>query len=290
MPIRLLVTGSSGQFGQEFCKLQSTRYEIIGMSRKDADISNPKQVKAVINKIRPQIVVHTAAITDVDACEDNPDLAMKVNCAGAENVARAAKEMGVPIVHFSTDYVFDGTKLSAYIESDITCAISHYGKSKLAGENAIKDGNSNWTIIRTSLVYSEHRRNFVKSIITQAVSGKELRVVDDQFSSPTWTKDIVDQTMKIIESNQTGLFHVASKGETSRYEFARLILKILKIDAAVEPVTSEQRPRLAKRPGRSTLKSERLGAFGIDLMRPYNEAIEQFLKLHGAEILEEVKD
>lgn len=290
MPTKLLVTGSTGQLGREFCSFESSEFEIIGISRKDADITKIAEVRSAINKFKPDIVIHTAAMVDVDDCELNPELAMNVNSIGARNVALAANESSASVVYISTDYVFDGNKGSAYVESDTTNAISNYGKSKLAGENAIEESNKNWTIIRTSWVYSQYRRNFVKSILKQALSGKTLKVVDDQFSSPTWTKDIVRQTMKIIELKQARLFHVAAKGETSRYDFAKQILTKMKIDAQIEPVSTAQIPRPAKRPMRSTLTSERLPELGIDTMRPYNEALDEFLNQFGDEILSELKN
>ncbi|HEX2897406.1 MAG TPA: NAD(P)-dependent oxidoreductase, partial [candidate division Zixibacteria bacterium] len=144
---KILVTGVTGQLGMEFCSFKSDSFEIIGVRRKDADIRDYKQVIKVVNKHEPEIIIHTAAMTDVDACEKEQDLAMAINCSGARNVALAAQKSNAAIIYVSTDYVFDGTKQCAYVESDATNPISHYGHSKLMGEKAVIEFHGKWTII-----------------------------------------------------------------------------------------------------------------------------------------------
>lgn len=286
---KILVTGATGQLGMEFCGFNSDRFEIIGAVRKDADIRDFKQVIKVVKKHEPEIIIHTAAMTDVDACEKEQDLAMAINCSGARNVALAAKKSNSAIIYISTDYVFDGLKNSAYVESDKTNPISHYGHSKLMGEKAVMEFHGNWTIVRCGWIYSQNGKNFVKSIITAAKKGKKpLKVVNDQIGSPTWTKDIVAQTLKILESGQTGLFHVASHGEISRFEFAKLFLQRLYPGAKIEPCTTKEYPLPAKRPARSSLSGERLKSLGIDLMRPLEVSLAEFIDKYGEHLLNEV--
>jgi dTDP-4-dehydrorhamnose reductase len=288
MMTKLLVTGSTGQLGREFCKLQSSEYEIAGISSADADITSPEQVRAVLSKHKPDLIVHTAAMTDVDACEKNPERAHQVNTGGPENIAKAALDYKALIIYISTDYVFDGEKNAAYTESDIPNPISIYGRTKLEGEKAVQNNCSDWIIIRTSWIYSSFGNNFIKSVIKQAYSEKPLKVVNDQIGSPTWTKDIVKQTMKLIDSGKTQLFHVASKGKVSRFDMATYILRALKFDREVIPISTREMSRPAKRPKCTPLVSERLGQLGIDSMRPYTEALDEFLELHGEELLHEI--
>ena len=291
MKTKLLVTGSTGQLGSEFCRQLMGRFNVISVSRNEANFTDLAQVTKVIKTFKPDYVIHTAAFTDVDSCEQDSIKATDMNSTGAGNVALAAQIAGAEIVYFSTDYVFDGTKNSAYVESDIPNPISEYGNSKLAGEMATMELNKNWTIIRCGWIYGDQGKNFVKSIVHSAKSNKSpLRVVNDQFGSPTWTKDIVEQTSRIIETKQRGLFHVASKGEISRYKFARLILERMMPHAKIEPCETKDFPRPAKRPARSSLISERLCKLGIDLMRPYNESLTEFLEQYGEQLLNEISD
>lgn len=291
MKVKLLITGSSGQLGSEFCALLAPEYDVVGIGREDADITNYSQISRVINRHKPNYLIHTAAFTDVDACEQNSQMAMAVNATGAKIVALAAQKAGADIIYFSTDYVFDGNKTSAYVESDTPNPISEYGKSKHAGELATIAVGGNWTIIRIGWIYADHGKNFVKSILSSSKINKDnLRVVNDQFGSPTWTRDIVIQTAQIIEAKQTGLFHVAAKGEVSRYEFARIILQRLMPDSKIEPCGTEDFPRPAMRPSRSTLKSERLDKLGIDTMRPYDVCLTEFLDQYGEKLLNEISN
>lgn len=286
---KILVTGAEGQLGREFCKFVSEKYYFVGVGKTEADIRNYKEVISVVKKNEPSIIIHTAAMTDVDACEKEQSMAMEINSGGTRNVALAAQKTGAAIIYFSTDYVFDGAKDSAYVEIDKPNPISHYGFTKLMGEKVIMAFHGNWTIIRTGWIYSQFGNNFVKTIVSAAKRRNGLvKVVEDQFGSPTWTKDIVAQTKKIIESGETGLFHAASKGEVSRYQFAKLILNKLMPDSLIEPCTTNDFPRMARRPVRSTLAGERLERCGIDVMRSYEVALNEFLNIHGNELLNEV--
>ena len=291
MSAKILVTGSSGQLGLEFCKTLSNKFEICGIGRKEADIRNYKQVITAINEHEPNIVIHTAALTDVDLCEKDQNAAMEINSSGTRNVAKAAQRAGASIIYISTDYVFDGTKDTSYLESDKPNPVSHYGFTKLLGEKAVMEFHGNWTIIRTGWVYSLCRKNFLKSIVSAAKKKRQiLRVVDDQFGSPTWTKDIVNQTLKIIELGETGIFHVAAKGEISRFELAKKVMNKLMPEVKIEACSTRDFPRPAKRPARSSLRSERLETMGIDIMRTIDESLNEFLTEYGGQLLNEMPD
>ncbi len=289
MPDKLLVTGANGQLGTEFCRQLAGIYKVCEMTRKDADITDLKHISKVINRHKPDYVIHTAAFTDVDGCELDGIKAMAVNAIGAKNVALAARKIGAKIIYFSTDYVFDGAKTSAYVESDLANPISEYGRSKYAGELAIIEASDDWTIVRIGWIYGDHGKNFIKSIL--AASTKTIgpiQVVIDQFGSPTWTKDIVFQTARLIEAKQTGLYHVASKGEISRYDFARIILTRFMPRAKLEACATGDFPRPAPRPARSTLKSERLDKLGIDIMPRFEQSLSEFLEQYGEKLINEI--
>lgn len=289
MKTKLLVTGSIGQLGVEFCNYRSDLFEMTGISKRDADIRDYKPVISAVNRHKPDIIIHSAAMTDVDACEKDQSLAMDINVGGTRNVALAAEKSGAAIIYFSTDYVFDGKKERTYVESDKPNPISHYGFTKLTGEKVVREFHGNWTIIRTGWVYSPNRKNFVKSIVSTANKEKgPVKVVNDQYGSPTWTREIVKQTIKIIEASQTGIFHVAAKGEVSRFEFAKLILNRLLPDVEIVPCATKEFPRPAKRPARSSLNSERLEALGIDVMRSVETGLDEFLNEFGEQLINEM--
>jgi len=245
--------------------------------------------------LRPQFVIHAAAYTDVDGSESNYELAMSINDAGSRNVAIACREIGAGMIYYSTDYVFAGEKVSPYLESDTPDPKTVYGQSKLAGEEAVTEMLENFAIVRIAWLYGRHGWNFVRTMLKlgrQQVeagrSGKEvtpLKVVDDQVGNPTWTVEVVRQTAEIMKHHLRGVFHATSEGETSWYGFARDIFSLMGMPVTLVPCTTEQMPRPAPRPARSSLENARLKAAGRNLMRPYNDALAEFLELYGRELM-----
>ena len=213
-------------------------------------------------------------------------------------MALACKAVNAKLVYFSTDYVFDGAKSSSYIETDRTNPINIYGRSKLDGESKCLTSWADTVIIRIGWIYSENGSNFLKKILAAAKRKAEtaraagekpvLKVVDDQIGTPTWTKDIAVQIQKLIERNVSGVYHVASNPEVSRFEFAREILTTMLPEVTVEPCYSSEYNTEAKRPLRSSLSCEKLKSENLSVMRPWQESLEEFLKLHGKQLLNEI--
>ena len=298
MPNKVLVTGANGQLGRALVSEFSDKYEVVGITRKDADITDKIEISRVISSHRPRYVLHTAAFTNVDRCETEPEKAALVNSTGTENVALTCKAVNAKLVYFSTDYVFDGAKSSSYIETDRTNPINIYGRSKLDGESKCLASWADTVIIRIGWIYSKNGSNFLKKILAAAKRKTEtaraagekpcLKVVSDQIGTPTWTKDIAMQIQKLIERNVSGVYHVASGPEVSRFEFAREILTMMLPDVTIEPCSSSEFETEAKRPLRSSLSCEKLKSENLSVMRPWQESLEEFLKLHGKQLLNEI--
>jgi dTDP-4-dehydrorhamnose reductase len=251
--MRVVVTGAAGQVGRELVEHLDGA---IGLDRTECDVASLDAVRAMVARHRPDIVIHCAAYTDVDGCEADPERAMRVNGMGPYNLARATDAY---IVALSTDYVFDGTKETPYVESDAPNPISVYGRSKLAGERALDLDRH--AIVRTSLVCGVYGRNLVKTILRLAREGRPLRFVADQRGTPTVVHDLVPLLARIAAERRTGVWHVANQGPASPYELAREVLKAAGDDVArVEPITAAELGRPARRPANGVLASERLRA------------------------------
>jgi dTDP-4-dehydrorhamnose reductase len=288
---RILVTGSEGQLGQELVSFLSSAYDVVGVDFEDCDIRLYSNVRVCVRDVQPDIVIHSAAYTDVDECEIDQRTAMAVNTAGTENVARACKEVGARMVYYSTDYVFDGAKQSPYIETDATGPKTVYGKSKLEGERQVVDLLDDYVILRIAWVYGTEGKNFVKTMINLGLKQLEaqrqgrqmepLKVIDDQMGNPTWTVEIAKQTRVVLEHNLIGLFHCTAEEETSWYGFASKIFEKLNMPVQIRPCTTEEFPRPAPRPRRSSLENKRLKEAGLNVMRPWDIALAEFLDQRG---------
>ena len=288
---RILVIGSEGQLGQELVPFFSSAYDVVGVDLEDCDIRLYSNVRAYVRDVQPDIVIHAAAHTDVDECEIDQRMAMAVNAAGTENVARACKEVDARIVYYSTDYVFDGTKQSPYVETDSVGPKTVYGKSKLEGERQVVDLLDDYVILRIAWLYGRVGRNFVRTMVQlgfhqmqQSRLGEiitPLKVVDDQFGNPCWTLEIARQTRVILDNDLTGVFHATSEGETSWYGFARMIFEKLNMPVQVRPCPTEEFPRPAPRPKRSSLENKRLKETGLNVMRRWDIALAEFLDQRG---------
>jgi dTDP-4-dehydrorhamnose reductase len=288
---RILVTGSEGQLGQELVPFFSSAYDVVGADFEDCDVRLYSNVRVCVRDVQPDIVIHAAADTDVDECEIDQRMAMAVNAAGTENVARACKEVGAKMVYYSTDYVFDGTKQSPYVETDAVDPKTVYGKSKLEGERQVVDLLDDYVILRIAWLYGIEGQNFVKTMVRlgleqldarkQARPTEPLKVVDDQFGNPCWTLEIARQTGVVLANNLTGIFHATSEGETSWYGFARMIFEELNMPVQVRPCPTEEFPRPAPRPKRSSLENKRLKEAGLNIMRSWDIALAEFLDQRG---------
>ncbi len=268
--MKILLTGSSGQVGYELARSLQGIGEVVALERAQLDLSDLDQVRDVIRRVRPGLIVNPAAYTAVDKAESEPELAYRINAEAPGLMAQEAKVLGAALVHYSTDYVFDGSEPAPRVEDDATGPLNVYGASKLAGEQAIAAAGIAHLIFRTSWVYGMRGKNFLLTMMRLAREREELRVVADQHGAPTWSRTIADTTALVLSQahaggsewwrQNSGVYHLSSQGQTSWFDFTKAILEEAGIDCRVLPIASDQYPVPAKRPQYSVLSSERLMA------------------------------
>ncbi|KZE97369.1 dTDP-4-dehydrorhamnose reductase [Geobacillus stearothermophilus] len=276
--MKVVVTGAKGQLGTDLVHLLADRgYEVYGYGREELDITNFDQVKQVIAEVRPDVVIHAAAYTKVDLAESEPDKAFLINAYGTRNVAVASETVGAKLVYISTDYVFDGKANVPYNEFAPTNPLSVYGKSKLAGEQFVRDLHSKFFIVRTSWVYGKHGNNFVKTMLKLAQERDQLMVVNDQVGCPTYTVDLANCILELLQTEKYGIYHVSNSGYCSWYEFAKAIFEEAGIEVKVNPCTTKDFPRPAPRPAYSVFDHMALRLNGFNEMRNWREALKEFI-------------
>jgi len=291
--MRILITGSNGQLGYDCTRLLTARHDLIPFSSRDLDISDGSAVEAAMRATRPEVVLNCAAFTKVDACETETELAAAVNTRGPQYLAEALARHGGHLIHISTDYVFDGHKPlpGAYTEEDTPAPLSQYGKTKLAGEEAIRTRLPNAAIVRTAWVYGLHGQNFLKKILHLVVKVQppRLKIVHDQYGSPTWSWRLARQLDRLIEVRATGLYHATAEGFCTWYELARYFLECMGLAYPLEPCTTAEFPTPAPRPANSILENRRLQAAGLNVMRPWQEDVAEFARSYRNELLQEIE-
>lgn len=290
--MKVLITGSSGMLGRALCQALSDKFKVVGMdiikpmsyvlcpmSFIKCDITDREKTVAEIISLKPDIVIHAAAYTDVDGCERDPQKANAVNALGTQNVARACKTNKCLLIYISTDFVFDGKKASPYIESDQPNPISSYGRSKLKGEEFIHSILTRFAIIRSSWLFGKGGHNFVDIILEKARTEEELKVVNDQRGSPTYTPDLAKAIARLIELSDKigGIYHITNSGSCCWYEFALAIKEMANLDADILPISSEQFRSPAKRPKMSILDNTRYQQVTSEKLRPWPEALKEYL-------------
>ncbi len=281
--MKILVTGADGQLGYDVCHalaLQKIVYQ--GVDQKDFDITNEKDVKAYLKTYSPDAVIHCAAYTKVDLAEQESELCWAVNAEGADNVAQACQEIGAKVVYLSTDYVFDGQGERFYGTDAHPNPINVYGKSKLAGEQAVQGRLARFFIVRTSWMYGTHGQNFVKSILQKVDGQGKLQVVGDQFGSPTYTVDLANLLCDLVKTERYGVYHAVNEGVCSRAEFAREIIRCAGKKAEVMEITSLEYPQLAKRPCNSRMDTGELARAGFNRLPSWKDALLRYLREEGA--------
>ena len=285
-PFVVLVTGAGGQLGQELMRLGSRRPDVrlVGLDRRRLNVTDPVACLRAAAEVRPDAVIHAAAYTAVDRAESEPETARLINVDGAHDMAEAAESVGARFCYVSTDYVFNGLGNRPYRESDPTGPCSVYGRTKLAGEAAVLAACTRTFVVRTSWVYGAYGCNFVKTMLKLAETGKPLRVVDDQVGSPTWTYDLAELLLQLVQTDQYGVYHAAGGGHCSWYHFARTIFEICERVVEVSPSTTAEYPRPAPRPAYSVLDSEALRQAGFTPLRHWREALEAYLREHSARL------
>jgi len=281
--MKILIIGCNGQLGNDMVSVcQAEGYTTKAIDYPDIDITDRTLTETIIKDVAPDTIINCAAYTAVDECESNTDIAYQVNAEGVANIASSAQTCDASIVHISTDYVFNGKKGFAYTESDLPNPESVYGKSKLEGEKRLSEITDNFFTFRIAWLYGAHGNNFVKTIRNIALknqeAGKPLKVVNDQFGTPTYTKDICRQVLKTLSTQQYGLYHCTNEGECTWYDFTCHIMKQLKIDIRIEPCTTDEYPRPAPRPRYSVLENHNLKTLGINIMPHWKESFSTFLQ------------
>jgi dTDP-4-dehydrorhamnose reductase len=283
--MKVLVLGANGQLGYEFSNFLRDKAELFAFSHTELDILDFEKLINKFLELSPDIVINCAAYTKVDQTEKEQALAYKINAVGARNVSFASFKINAKVVYFSTDYVFDGKKNTLYNEFDRPNPISVYGKSKLLGEIYTRRHNPDHLILRVSWLYGINGSNFVKTIVRLAKEKGELKVVNDQIGTPTYTLDVVKQTLKLIQGDSVGLYHSANLGQTTWFEFAKRIVENLSFNVKVIPIKTEEFPTLAERPNFSVLEDYLLQLENRNIMRKWEEAFEDFVKTYGKELL-----
>ena len=277
--MKILITGAQGQVGSELAAIAiQSNHNVIAATRSDLDITNEKNVEAYISQVKPDIIINAAAYTAVDKAEEEQDIAYAINCDGAKNLAITCSKLDIPLLHISTDYVFDGSKAAAYNENEAVSPLGIYGKSKWQGEEAIRAHLSQHIILRVAWVFGAKGNNFVKTMLRLGSDRDELNVVADQFGGPTSAKSIAKTLIHLVEIYQKdnnlkwGTYHYCGTEKTNWCDFAKEIFKqansigLLKKDMQVNAISTEQYPTIATRPENSMLDCSKIKKiFGIDM-------------------------
>jgi dTDP-4-dehydrorhamnose reductase len=271
--VRILLTGASGQVGNELLHTLQGLGEVIAPGRDTLDLADLDSVRAAMRALQPGLVVNAAAYTDVERAESEPDAAFRINAEAPKVFAQEARKIGAAMVHYSTDYVFDGRKTGPYLETDAPAPLNSYGRSKLAGEQAVVEAGIDYLILRTSWVYGARGRNFLRTILRLGRERGQLRVVNDQFGAPTWSRTVASMTAAMLAQaqqggadwwrHQRGIYHLSSQGSTSWHGFAEAIMAEAGIHCEVQGVATADYPSLARRPLNSTLSCNKwMNRFG----------------------------
>ncbi len=277
--MKILILGHKGMLGSDLMLRLIASHEVTGKDVDEIDIVSEDECRRVIAECSPEIVINAAGYTNVDGCEANREACFSVNAEGVKNVALACRGRGITLVHFSTDYVFDGRKGSPYVEEDLPAPLNVYGASKREGEQFLCEFAEGFLLIRTAWLYGVHGNNFVKAILGKAAVLKTLEVVDDQVGSPTWTRDLAAAVELLIEGGHTGIFHVTNRGRCSWYEFARAIVQYADLnDVGIQPISTEKLDRPAVRPAWSVLDCRKFEAASGMTLPPWRSALKDYLK------------
>ena len=284
--LKIALIGVNGQLGTDikshFEKKGIKLTGLVGLT--DINVSDYKTSENTIKSIDPDLVINTAAFHDVDLCEDEAHSAFEVNVMGVRNLAIICNKMDIPLMHFSTDYIFDGKKKEPYTEDDCAAPLSLYGISKLAGEQVMRYLLDKYYIIRLSGLYGhagsagKGNTNFVEQMIKMSEKGKEIKVVNDQVLTPTSTIDVAEKLSELIQTGKYGVYHMTNTGSCSWYEFACEIFRLMKIPSKISPTTTEEFGAKARRPEYSVLDNLNLRKIGLDDLRNWKEALREYIE------------
>jgi dTDP-4-dehydrorhamnose reductase len=282
---KLVITGAAGQLGQALVKTAGEQgWELAPTDVQDLDITDPQRVWRELNRLRPEVVINAAAATQVDELESDPDKALRVNALGPRNLAVASRRLGLKLIHLSTDYVFDGAKAEPYVEWDAPGPLSVYGRSKLLGEEWVRQQCPDHFIVRTAWLYGVPGPNFITAMLARGRNlgpAGELKVVEDQRGTPTSALALASQLLALARTEAFGTYHATCQGETTWHGFARLILETAGIELKIIPCTTAEFLRPAPRPANSVLDNRLLRITGLDHMPDWQVAFQDFWKVYG---------
>lgn len=275
---RIWIAGASGRLGTELNKrLDCREFELLDTDVDDVDVTNAPEVVAFADRNHPSAIINCAGLTDVAACEADPERAFRINALGARNLAIAARKIGARLIQISTDDVFDGAADTPYNEFSPASPITAYGRSKLAGETFVREFAPRHMVIRSGWVYG-HGENFVTRMLRTAAAGEPLPVADDQFGCPTSAKELAGLVIALLNSYEYGLYHGVCQGSCSRYEFARELFRLTGKDVRLVPMAAAEIPGIPQRPAYTVLDNFMLRVSGVHQMAPWQEALASFVR------------
>jgi dTDP-4-dehydrorhamnose reductase len=279
--MKVLVTGAKGMLGSDLCPIFAAEHDVLATDLEEMDVRNPGIVMNVLEQFRPDLVLHLAALTNVDGCQSMKDETFLTNTMGTKNIALACEHLGAAMAYISTGSVFDGTKSEPYTEFDIPNPQSEYSKAKYQGELLIKSLVPRHYIVRAGWMFGGGDRDikFVGKIISLARAGRRLQVVNDKFGSPTYTRDLAAGLLRLVRTGWYGIYHMANVGCCSRFEYAQKIVQLAGIDQCpMEPVSSESFPLPAPRPRMEAIRNYVLGLLDLNWMRSWEDALADYIK------------
>ncbi|TWT12894.1 dTDP-4-dehydrorhamnose reductase [Reyranella sp. CPCC 100927] len=282
--MKAAVIGANGQLGTDLAAaLEQESYDVARITHADLEIGDPAAVRTVLGQVRPNIVINTAAMHNVEACEQEPERAYQVNSIGARALAQYCAENGVYLLHVSTDYVFDGKKKKPYVETDAPLPLNVYGNSKVAGESFVLSTGDTGAVLRVSGIYGTNKcrakggLNFVQLMLKLADEREEVRVVDDEILTPTNTIDIARQVVRLCDARAPGLFHGTAHGQCSWYRFAQEIFSLAGKGVRLLPARPGEFPAKVPRPSYSVLENQALKSLGLDVMSDWESGLKRYL-------------
>ena len=276
--MRVAITGARGLFAYGLGEVFGARHSVAALGHEDADITRPEELRAVFAKLRPEVVIHPAAIPDLDICEADPERAFLVNVTGTRNVAEAAREVGAAVVYISSDAVFDGKKRTPYTESDPALPITVYGRTKLLAEGVVREAVEHW-VFRVSVMFGPGKTNFVEKGLRKIAAGEEWIVAADQLGSATYTLDVAEKIREVVEARRYGLYHLSNSGACTRLELARHAAELAGIDAGkIVGKPSREMGRRAPRLEYAVMEMRALQQAGFAPPRPWQDALEEYIR------------
>lgn len=292
--MKILLFGCNGQLGQDCVTLLSPEHNIFGCDIPKTDISSQENVEELVAARQPDCIINCAAYTAVDLCETEANLAWSINAEGPRYLAQAANAINARLIHISTDYVFDGNKKvpEKYVETDPVSPLGQYGKSKLAGEEAVQYYCPSHLILRTAWLYSAHGSNFLKTMLrlTLQDNTREINVVNDQYGSLTWSHTLALQIKALLDTELIGIVHASAEGYSTWYEGARYFLDKMDVPHNLKPCTTKDYPTPARRPTNTILENFRLKQEGLNLFKDWRDDIDCYVDRHKEELLNSLKD